>query len=181
MTYIALLRAVNVGGRIAKMELVRALFSELGLHNVRSYIQSGNIFFDSDERDPGTLAAALEGQLARGLGYEVTVFLRTVEGLQESLALDPFRDVEITADTRLSVLLTSRPLPPDLPLPHFSPKQDVEILALTAGEAFVVLRQTPGRPSNATAYIEKAFGVRATARLYATALKILAASKTMSN
>ena len=51
MTYTALLRAVNVGGRTVKMERLRDLFSELELGNVRSFIQSGNVFFDTPRLD----------------------------------------------------------------------------------------------------------------------------------
>lgn len=175
--YIAFLRAVNVGGRIAKMEHVRSLFTELGHTDVRSYIQSGNIFFKSRETDMDSLTSALEVQLSRGLGYDVGVFVRTVQSLQQSLASAPFADVELTPETRLAVVLTSAPLPATLPLPHLSPKQDVEIRAITAGQAFVVLRQVVDRPSNPTAYIERTFDVRATARFHATMLKILAAAR----
>lgn len=44
MLYIALLRGINVGGHMVKMEKLRGLFKNLGFQNVRSYIQSGNIF-----------------------------------------------------------------------------------------------------------------------------------------
>ena len=44
MLYIALLRGINVGGHVVKMERVRELFAELGFTNVRTYIQSGNVF-----------------------------------------------------------------------------------------------------------------------------------------
>lgn len=175
-SYIAFLRAVNVGGRTAKMEHVRALFTELGHAKVRSYIQSGNIFFASSEPDPDALARALEAQLSRGLGYDVAVFVRTVQSLEESLALAPFDGVELTPETRLAMVFTSAPLPATMSLPHMSPKQDIEIRALSPGAAFVVLRQAVGRPSNPTAYIERTFHVQATARFYATMLKILAAA-----
>jgi len=45
MHYIALLRAINVGGHNVSMEKLRGLFIDLGLDNVRSYIQTGNVFF----------------------------------------------------------------------------------------------------------------------------------------
>lgn len=175
--YIAFLRAVNVGGRIAKMEHVRVLFTELGHTEVRSYIQSGNIFFESLEPDTDALAGALQAHLSRALGYDVAVFVRTVQSLEESLALAPFAGVELTPETRLSVVFTSAPLPATMPLPHISPKRDIEIRAITPGEAFAVLRQAVGRPSNPTAYIERVFRVRATARFYATTLKIVAAAR----
>ena len=51
MRYIALLRGINVGGHRVAMVDLRRHFAGLGLTNVGSYIQSGNVFFDSDEAD----------------------------------------------------------------------------------------------------------------------------------
>ena len=47
MTYIALLRGVNVGGVVVKMAALRAVFEGLGYGNVRSYVQSGNVLLDA--------------------------------------------------------------------------------------------------------------------------------------
>ncbi|HEV2405968.1 MAG TPA: DUF1697 domain-containing protein, partial [Ktedonobacterales bacterium] len=77
MRYIALLRGVNVGGHVVKMERLRALFAELGLSNVRTYIQSGNVFFDTEQTDRVALTASIEEHLRAALGYAVPVFLRT--------------------------------------------------------------------------------------------------------
>ena len=49
-TYIAMLRGINVGGKHKiKMEALEKIFNDFGYNNVQSYIQSGNVFFDSDE------------------------------------------------------------------------------------------------------------------------------------
>ena len=71
MRYIALLRGINVGEHQVKMAALRRLFADLGLANVGFYIQSGNVFFDSDEADRAALRARIEGQLRASLGYEV--------------------------------------------------------------------------------------------------------------
>ena len=47
MRYVALLRAINVGGRTVKMDRLRVLFEEMKLQNVQTYIASGNVIFDS--------------------------------------------------------------------------------------------------------------------------------------
>jgi uncharacterized protein (DUF1697 family) len=74
--HIAFLRAINVGGRTVKMDALRALFSELGLANVRTFIQSGNVVFDA----PGKAVALerrIEAHLLEQLGYEVETFIRS--------------------------------------------------------------------------------------------------------
>ena len=70
MTYIALLRGVNVGGVVVKMAALRAVFEGLGYGNVRSYVQSGNVLLDA----PGGLweDQARQQQLERFTGLAAT-------------------------------------------------------------------------------------------------------------
>lgn len=76
--YVALLRAINVGGHIVKMDRLRALFESAGLTNVSTLIASGNVVFDA-RRAPGSLETLIEGTLEAALGYEVTTMVRTPE------------------------------------------------------------------------------------------------------
>jgi uncharacterized protein (DUF1697 family) len=177
VTYIAFLRAVNVGGRVVKMERLRELFAQLGCTGVRSYIQTGNLFFETEETDREALTSQIEAHLLAALGYDVATFLRTIPEVERSLALDPFKEVEVRPDTRLHVIFTSQPLPSDLALPLLSPKGDCELVQATPGEVFVVARQPPGQATNLTAFIEKTFKIRATARSFTTTIKILAAAR----
>ena len=75
-SYVALLRAVNVGKRQLKMEELRHLASELGLDAPRTYIASGNLLFESD-RNEKALKAALEAALEQHMGAPVGVMVRT--------------------------------------------------------------------------------------------------------
>src|SRR5579872_787535 len=76
MRYIAFLRGINVGGHTVKMERLRQLFTELGLAHVRTYIQSGNVFFETTDSDRARVTGTIEEHLHKVLGYEVPVFLR---------------------------------------------------------------------------------------------------------
>ena len=69
--YVALLRGINVGGKniIGKDELRRA-FEELGMADVRTYIQSGNVLFRSGHADVSRLTKHLERGLSERFGYE---------------------------------------------------------------------------------------------------------------
>lgn len=177
-TYIAFLRAINVGGHTVTMERLRGLFKEMGFSQVRSYIQTGNIFFVADRsEDRKALTAIIESSLTKALGYSVGVVVRTVEEVKMAVATDPFRGIEVTPDMRLCVLFVSAPLPKNLSLPYFSPKQDFHILSFTEGEVFLVLYQVHGKTGNPSAFLEKTFGVTATTRFYGTTLKILAAAE----
>jgi uncharacterized protein (DUF1697 family) len=178
--YIALLRAINVGGKnIVKMEELRARFAELGLENVRSYIQSGNVFFDTEETDREALTRRIEDHLLATLGSEIGVYLRTLPEVEALLTLDPFRAVEVTPDVRLCVLFTDPKLPGDLDLPLVSPKQDIELHAVTDAELCYVMRVVNGRPSDPTSFFKATFGrpVRGTTRFFGTTAKILEAAR----
>jgi uncharacterized protein (DUF1697 family) len=177
MTYIALLRAINIGGHTVKMDQLRSLFAELGFTNVRSFIQTGNVFFESEEKDRAVLTARIESHLADKLGYAVPALLRTVEELEASLIPNPFTGVTVTDDIRLYVAYLSHPVPEDLPIPFESPMGDFKIIKATPREAFVILKLINGRPSNFGATLEKKYGFHATSRFYHTSLKILEAAK----
>ena len=89
--YVALLRAINVGGRTVKMERLRRLFEELGFDAVETFIASGNVIFETAAARPrleDTIAKALAGSL----GYPVDTFLRTPLELDRAAAASPFSD-----------------------------------------------------------------------------------------
>lgn len=89
-TYVSLLRAVNVGGKSLPMDALRKLFEDLDLVNVETYLQSGNAVFGSPAAETGTLAAALEMQIRKAFGFDVTVFILEPADLQRILAANPF-------------------------------------------------------------------------------------------
>jgi uncharacterized protein (DUF1697 family) len=180
VTYIAFLRAINVAGRTVKMARLRELFADLGFANVRSYIQSGNIFFETAETDREMLTGMIEGHLLQALGYEVGVFLRTIPEVEQIFALDPFNEVEETPDIRLCVVFAEGPLPRDLALPRQSPKRDVTIMGMTAGEILCVYHLVNGRMADPARSIAAACNLRSlksTTRFYATTAKILEAAR----
>ncbi|WP_354639855.1 DUF1697 domain-containing protein [Kitasatospora camelliae] len=177
-TYIAFLRAVNVGGRTVRMERLRELFAELGLADVRTYIQSGNVFFTSEETDRAALTRRIEEHLAEALGFDVPTMVQTVEEVAEAVDADPFAGVEVTPDVRLCVVFLSEPLGAGYEFPVRSPKGDWEILGATEGAAFVVMHLRNGRlGSNPATALPKDYRGQGTSRFFHTTVKILAAAR----
>lgn len=175
--YIAFLRGINVGGHRVTMERMRELFAETGFANVRSYIQTGNIFFETAETDRAAIAREIERHLQAALGYEVPTFLRTIPEVEAALRLAPFGNFEATKDTRFVITFIPRPLPENFMLPIVSPKNDYEILSATGGEVFSLIRIIGDSPSNPAALVEKICKMKTTSRFYATTEKILQAAK----
>jgi uncharacterized protein (DUF1697 family) len=79
--HVALLRAINVGGHIVKMDRLRSLFEALSFTAVRTFIASGNVLFEASARGTAGLERKIEAHLERSLGFGVATFLRSPDEL----------------------------------------------------------------------------------------------------
>jgi uncharacterized protein (DUF1697 family) len=175
--YIALLRGINVGGHVVKMGWLRDLFGELGFDQVRTYIQSGNVFFDSADRDTATLRARIEEHLRAALGYDVATCLRTADELEAIVARNPFDGITVTPDMRLAVTFFAEPVTNEISLPYLTPDGAYEVMAMSPTELFVVWHLKNGRPGNSYAHLERLFQTPTTTRFWHTTAHILSAAQ----
>lgn len=89
--YVAFLRGMNLGGRRIKNEELRRHFEEMGFEEVATFRASGNVVFATPKREAeAKLARRVEAELGERLGYEVPVFLRSVEEVAAIAAREPF-------------------------------------------------------------------------------------------
>lgn len=88
--YVALLRAINVGGHVVKMDALRTHFSGMGFANVETFIASGNVIFDARDDEPAALEERIASELENSLGYAVATFLRTGAELAAVVRHQPF-------------------------------------------------------------------------------------------
>ena len=95
--YVAFLRAINVGGHIVKMDVLKKSFIRLGHQDVDTFIASGNVLFSSRSRDTAKLERQIEVQLKKDLGYEVATFVRTAEEVVAIAAYQAFPPKAIEA------------------------------------------------------------------------------------
>lgn len=106
-TYAALLRGINVGGhKKVPMGELRQLMAGLGWSDVRTYLQSGNAVFTTEDPDPGT---RLERALARHFGFEVRVLVRTAGELRAVAAACPYPAAELDPAKLLVLFLQDAP------------------------------------------------------------------------
>lgn len=78
MVYVALLRGVNVGGKSrVDMRELKTLFEASGLRDVRTYINSGNVIFDTDRTDVLDLQRDLEDAMEARFGFRTAVLVRS--------------------------------------------------------------------------------------------------------
>jgi len=175
--FIAFLRGVNVAGRTIKKDVLVDVFARAGVANARTHIASGNVSFDAPARlNRRTLAERLEASLGEAAGYEVPVFVRSCDEVAALLALDAFGGLRLPPEVSPCIIFISKPLPSGLSLPYRSPKSEFDLLHATPGAVFALMYRRDGRPGNPSAYIEKTYGVKATARFVSAVEKILAAA-----
>ena len=91
MRYIALLRGINVGGKnMIKMEPLRELFTAIGFQNVTSYINSGNLAFDTAQTDDANLAERIHDAIESQLGFDVSVMVRSRDEIVKIIEGNPY-------------------------------------------------------------------------------------------
>jgi uncharacterized protein (DUF1697 family) len=89
--YVSMLRGINVGGKTQiRMDSLRGIYEDLGFSKVRSYVQSGNVVFESIEQDRSGLEKRIEAHIERICGFSIPVFIRQAHELHEVLTCNPF-------------------------------------------------------------------------------------------
>jgi len=107
---VSMLRGINLAGHHKiKMEDLRALYDSLGLRNAQSYIQSGNVVFQTGAKDLVQLAASLSDAIERRYGFRAEAVLRTHAELRELLNANPLAAREVDP-ARHVVFFLSNPL-----------------------------------------------------------------------
>lgn len=164
---VALLRAVNVGGRKLPMSELRAHIARLGWENVATYIQSGNLVFDA-ACSPAEAEAAIEALIRDHYGYEAPAIVRTRAEWTHYPDGNPFPEAARQTPGYLLMLLSKQP-----------PKADAAELiearatmgerARKAGDAiWIHFPEGSGKSKLTTALLDKAIGSIATSRNYRT-------------
>jgi len=172
--HVAFLRAVNVAGHArVTMEALRAAFARRGHERIQTHIQSGNVLFDAPGRDREALARDLEAHLARLLGGEAVVCLRTLTELERLARRDPFAAYRDNRDLKLYVSFLRRTPAPRLPGRVANPRDGLEVIARKGLDVFVVSRPVRGRYGFPNLLVEEAFGVPGTSRNWNTVSAIL--------
>jgi uncharacterized protein (DUF1697 family) len=89
--YVAFLRGMNLGGRRIRNEELRRHFEEMGFGEISTFRASGNVIFSVGDRESESkLARRVEAELDERLGYDVPVFLRSIEEVAAIAAQQPF-------------------------------------------------------------------------------------------
>jgi uncharacterized protein (DUF1697 family) len=110
-TYVALLRGVNVGGnKMVSMAELRVALEKMGLSDVRTVLQSGNVVFRSTARAGAPLEQSLEKELEKQLKCQADVHIRTAVEWKDVVVRNPFADEAMRDPGHLLVMFFKAPL-----------------------------------------------------------------------
>lgn len=180
-TYIALLRAVNLGsyGKLAMADF-RKLLDGLGFRNVETYIQSGNAVFDASG-SAAKVGAAIAAGLEKLMGAPVGVIIRTHEDLTRIIAGNPFAAEAAADETKVHVgfLAAPAPLAAEAGLNRIVAQYPArrDRFHLAGDTIYLHLPDGAAETKFSGKTLDKALGVAATTRNWNTVLRLHAMSK----
>ena len=176
-TYIALLRGINVSGqKLIKMEQLRNVLAELPISNISTYIQSGNVIFESTVDDFSELEQLIASKIMDHFGFEVTVMVTNLAELQDIVQQNPYPQAEVDSVQPYIVLLSHLPDPDNvatLSAVDFGNDQWV----LKGRTLYIFYADGAGTTKLSNAVIERKLKLKATARNWKTVQKLIGLGK----
>jgi uncharacterized protein (DUF1697 family) len=170
--YIAFLRAINVGGHVVKMDVLRGLFESLGFSNVETFIASGNVLFETNLNS--NLEKKIESKLRAALGYDVATFIRTDPELKAVANYKAFAQSQLEAATAFNVAFLKESLDDNSTQKVMSLRADIDDFHVHGRELYWLCQKKQSDSSFSNAVLEKTLGKLSTLRGMETVKKIAA-------
>ncbi|MEO8696268.1 MAG: DUF1697 domain-containing protein [Acidimicrobiales bacterium] len=170
--FVALLRAVNVGGKNQiSMAKLRTVLESLGYSDVTTYIQSGNIVFNGKERTTAAVLPKIEAAIALEFGLKIDVVMRTAKEWAAAIEGNPFLR-RVSDRTKLHVAFLNQ-APDRARLDTLDPKRFVpDEFAVGGREVYLHCPEGLGRSKLAVAIGPKLAPGPATVRNWNTVTKL---------
>jgi len=177
MKYVALIRGINVGGNsMIKMADLKKAFEKSGFTNVITYINSGNVIFESDEKNIGKITSKLEADLSQTFYFDVHLVINSMDQLEKVVANVPDLWNKIS-DLRYYIAFIKEPLTPSQVIPEIEPKVDVDSVDIGPGVVYLSTKLSGLMKSGFTKLIAKKIYKNITMRNFTTVRKILGLMK----
>jgi uncharacterized protein (DUF1697 family) len=173
MKYVALLRGINVGGNnIIKMESLKHVFENEGFTFVSTFIQSGNVIFQSGSQNKEELTAHIESMLSKAFKYTSKVVLRSEKELHKILFHVP--DMWKTdEDLRCYILFVKEPLTAEEVIKEIELKEGIDFVSIGEGVVYLSTKMEGLTKSKFSKFIGKKTYKDVTMRNYKTSRTIL--------
>jgi uncharacterized protein (DUF1697 family) len=169
-TFISMLRGINVGGsKPIRMADLKAAYETLGLLNVQTYVNSGNVVFDDSKLTAPELATKIQAQLKKSFGHDIPVIIRTTADLKKVITHNPFLkgDREINLERLYITFLAATPAKADVKNLVVPQAQDDEFI-IKGQEVFLYCPMGYGNTKLSNNLFEKKLKTAATSRNWRT-------------
>jgi uncharacterized protein (DUF1697 family) len=175
ITYVSMIRGINVGGKKVKMDRLKELYRSLKFKDVKTYIQSGNVIFKSPESDPLKLSGIIEKRIAEIFNFDVKVLIRTKDEMKNVIKGNPYEqeDLNHIYVTFLSDMLSEKLIND---LNRVIVRSMVDILDkyyISKKEIYLFLPNGYGRTKLNNNFFEKKLDLSATTRNWRSVNKIV--------
>ena len=172
--YVALLRGINVSGqKLIKMTELKRMFADMGFGGVQTYIQSGNVIFESAE-EPEPLRRRIEGGIQATFGFSVPVVVRTADELDRIIGDCPYPAAALPEGESLYVALLAE-APSQAGIDRLlAYNSEIDEFRLVGREIYIIYRQSAARSKLTNVLFEQKLGVSATSRNWQTVSKLAA-------
>lgn len=173
-THLALLRGINVSGHnMMKMDALQSMLESVGFKNVQTYIQSGNVFVDSEEESAASVGFKIKHEIFKAFGHEVPVVVISKEDLESCFKNSPYLSEKEIDSKKLYVAFLSNSLRSesinDLKISQFKPDE----AAIDGNKIFIKYAVGAGKTRLDQKYIEKKLNLIATIRNWNTVTQLL--------
>lgn len=174
MRYIALLRGINVGGNnIIKMVDLKAAFVDLGYANVVTYIQSGNVLFDTDETDMDGLTTRIEKSLSERFQYNSVVVVLPQSQAENVVQQAPAGFGELPDEYRYDVFFLKSPMTATDAMTYIKAREGVDLVAPGDGVIYFSRLIAKAGQSYLTGILKTALYKHITIRNWNTTTKLI--------
>jgi uncharacterized protein (DUF1697 family) len=174
-----MLRGINVGGhnRI-KMDALRVLYESLKLESPRTYVQSGNVIFRTQEKNSAALAKRIQRAIERKFGFRPEVILRNIDELRTAIAASPFAGRKLEPGKTLVTFLAVDPGAKAGETLQ-SLKDFPEELHLLGRELYIYFPDGAGKSKLPWSKVDKLLQTAGTARNWNSVIKMMAMAEEM--
>jgi uncharacterized protein (DUF1697 family) len=169
--YVAFLRAINVGGRVVKMDRLRNIVETVGVSKVSTFIASGNVLFES-KKSAAQLEASIESVLRAALGYEVATMLRSFDELQDVVSYVEENEFARGDGAMLYVGFLKRAPAASAAKAVAALSNEIDTVSVHGRELYWQCRKTFSQSTVTGARLEKLLGVPATIRNFTTLARL---------
>lgn len=172
--HLALLRGINVSGHnMIKMDALKKMLENMGFQNVETYIQSGNVFVDSEEEHAASVGFKIKQEIAKVFGHDVPVVMVSKADLDLCFKNNPFLKEKDCDTKKLYVAFISKELSPlainDLKISNFKPDEAI----IDGARIYIKYAVGAGKTKLDQKYIEKKLNAVATIRNWNTVTTLL--------